>query len=124
MSPENTPTETSTNKAQAIVELNQNAALTDMPNDRYETTLASIEAAHSNVGQTPAEVEAKSLIDEFEAHDDTLAESSNAAALAAERQRLAAHHAIDMSAASSDSNIDEDRLQAAHAAVDKQYAEK
>lgn len=52
MSPENPSIETSTvapNKFQAIAELDQTAAQTDMSNEQYETTRASIEAAHTLV---------------------------------------------------------------------------
>jgi hypothetical protein len=36
----------------ALAELNENAAQTDMPQDQYETTLASIENAHADLEST------------------------------------------------------------------------
>ena len=58
MSAEFAPTEDNVvapNKAQAIVELNERAAHTDMTNEQYETTRASIDAAHAIVDPEKAE---------------------------------------------------------------------
>lgn len=126
MNPENTPTQetiVSPDKSQALVTLEQNAAYGDMTNEQYEATRASIEAAHAIIEQTPAEAEASQLLAEFEAQTEATEERTDAAAIAAERQRAAAHRAIDLAAGSAD-GMDEDQYKAAHAAVDAQYAQK
>lgn len=96
MSAENAPVELTANKAAAIAELDQTAAYSDMSNEQYETTRASIDAAHSivNAGEAPhlADIapEAHELANTLEAKKSDPNKASKAVALLALHQSAAA----------------------------------
>lgn len=132
MSPESTPTIES-NKAQAIVDLNQDASYSEMSNEQYEARLAAIDAtygaevpaAEAVVSETPTEVEpvvsesvaaeADQLLAESEA-SSVIEESSDAAAIYADQQRAAAMRAIEVAG----QNWDQDRIDSAKAEAERQ----
>jgi len=136
----------------AIVELNETAAQTDMSQDQYDTTLASIESAHADLESTFAvpEVSAETTVEavaEAPATETDLGgravraavdivgniEDAHAAAQAEERSHAAAEAALKYQAereellgieeAATHNDWSQDKLEAAQAEIKAKYAE-
>jgi len=100
MSAETAPTEFPANKAEAIVDLDQQAMYSDMTNEQYDTTRASIDAAHNVIAE------------DTETEKKTERPIANAAALLAIHQAAAAN------------NWDADRIQLAEQELQRKTAAK